>query len=78
MASKVQTVCHAIKGTAYIDSPLQDYWAAKHVVSALRRRDPLARLSAVREALNKHRASAWLADDGRIELRVNGAAVATL
>lgn len=76
--SKIQSVVDVIKGQAYFDAPLQDYHAAKAVVGAMRRKDPNARLSGVREALNKYRVSAWFNDAGAIVLRRNGQDALTL
>jgi hypothetical protein len=79
--SKIATVVEAIKGTAYIEAPLQDYHAARAVMNAMRRSGDERKLSGVREALNKYRVSAWLEDFGnerRVVLRRDSRTVLTL
>ena len=72
MATLVNRIMLAIKGSAYVPTPLMDYHRAQAVKAALRRKDPLQRLSGVREALNQYRVSAWLRSDDRIELVRDG------
>lgn len=70
--SKTETLTQLLRGKAYIgDNGLQDYHAAKAVLAAMRRRDPVNRLSGVREALRQYRVSAWL-ESGNIVLRHEG------
>ena len=58
-------------------APLLDYSRAKLVRDALHRKDPAARLSAIREALNQHKVTAWAVGD-KIELRSHGETLLTL
>lgn len=70
--SKTETILNVLRGQAYIETPLQDYHAAKAVLAAMRRKNANERLIGVREALNKYRVTAWN-HDGGIVLRKNGA-----
>lgn len=72
MATLTTRIMLAIEGSAYVPAPLMDYHSAQAVKAAMRRKDPLQRLSGVREALNQYRVSAWLRSDGRIELVLEG------
>lgn len=74
----VRQIMGVLEGQAYIEQPLQDYHAATDVKHAMRRRHLNDRLIGVREALRKHRVTAWATDDGRIELRKAGVAALTL
>jgi hypothetical protein len=75
----VAQIKDVLNGAAYLGSNgLADYCAAQNVMKAMRRRDPLNRLSGVREALNQYRVSAWLCDDGRIRLGKQGVDVLLL
>ncbi|QIG70150.1 hypothetical protein EVB87_050 [Rhizobium phage RHph_N28_1] len=77
--SKTKAIMAAIKDNAYLAAaPLQDYHAAQAVKAAMRRKEPTYRLSGVREALRQYRVSAWLQDDGKIVLRLNGVDLLTL
>ena len=74
-----QRIMDVIKGQGYLpDSDLRDYHKAQAIKAALRRHDPLEKLSGVREALAQYRVSAWLEPDGKIRLVIQGETVATL
>ena len=79
MASKISKITEVLKGTAYIPQDgLADYGAARNVMNALRRHQPNHQLMGVREALRRHRVTAWWTDDHRLILKHEGKEVLEL